>query len=143
MQRSNGDCNSKPGADTRRVSHRQAATGSRIRQIAPYVDTEHFFLTYGDGVSNVDITALAAEHEAILYPSFFAGLTEGRSQSEARALIQGDGLHPNAETRSGTMRHRLRFPKPNPPHHWQLQPQSACPWPDVQPCCGQVQPCRT
>ncbi|MFQ8431045.1 arylesterase [Amaricoccus sp. W119] len=40
---------------------------------------------------------LAAEHEAILYPSFFAGLTEGRSQSEARALIQGDGLHPNAD----------------------------------------------
>lgn len=40
---------------------------------------------------------LAEEHEAILYPSFFAGLTDGRSQAEARALIQGDGLHPNAE----------------------------------------------
>ncbi|WP_267901452.1 arylesterase [Amaricoccus solimangrovi] len=39
---------------------------------------------------------LAKRHDAILYPSFFAGLTEGRSQSEARALIQGDGLHPNA-----------------------------------------------
>jgi acyl-CoA thioesterase-1 len=40
---------------------------------------------------------LATQYGAILYPSFFAGLTKGRSQAEARALIQGDGLHPNAE----------------------------------------------
>lgn len=40
---------------------------------------------------------LAAKHGAILYPSFFAGLTEGRDTAAARALIQPDGLHPNAE----------------------------------------------
>lgn len=40
---------------------------------------------------------LARAHGAILYPSFFAGLAKGRSMAEARALIQGDGLHPNAE----------------------------------------------
>jgi glucose-1-phosphate cytidylyltransferase len=42
----------------------EAATGARVRKIAPYVDTDHFFLTYGDGVSDIDIAALAAEHEA-------------------------------------------------------------------------------
>ena len=42
----------------------EAATGSRVREIARYVDTDNFFLTYGDGVATVDITALAKEHEA-------------------------------------------------------------------------------
>ncbi|OLL93706.1 Glucose-1-phosphate cytidylyltransferase [Pseudonocardia sp. Ae356_Ps1] len=42
----------------------EAATGARVRKIAPYVDTDHFFLPYGDGVSDIDIAALAAEHEA-------------------------------------------------------------------------------
>ncbi|MFP5072082.1 glucose-1-phosphate cytidylyltransferase [Pseudonocardia nantongensis] len=42
----------------------EAATGSRVRKIAPYVDTEHFLLTYGDGVATVDIDALGAAHEA-------------------------------------------------------------------------------
>ena len=40
---------------------------------------------------------LAGEYGAILYPSFFAGLTEGRDTAAARRLVQGDGLHPNAE----------------------------------------------
>ena len=40
---------------------------------------------------------LAKEYGAILYPSFFAGIAKGRTPAEARALIQGDGLHPNAE----------------------------------------------
>lgn len=40
---------------------------------------------------------LAAKYDAILYPSFFAGLTEGRDTAAARKLIQQDGLHPNAE----------------------------------------------
>ncbi len=30
-------------------------TGGRIKRIRPYIDNEPFFLTYGDGVSNVDI----------------------------------------------------------------------------------------
>ena len=38
-------------------------TGGRIRRISPYVkDDEAFCLTYGDGVGNVDITALVAFH---------------------------------------------------------------------------------
>ncbi|WP_392662993.1 arylesterase [Amaricoccus sp. B4] len=42
-------------------------------------------------------TGLAAEHDAILYPSFLAGMTEGRSLPEALKLMQADGIHPNAE----------------------------------------------
>lgn len=40
-------------------------TGGRIKRIADYVkDDDAFCLTYGDGVSNVDITALIAFHRA-------------------------------------------------------------------------------
>lgn len=37
-------------------------TGGRIKRIQPYVGNEPFMMTYGDGVSNVDIQALAAFH---------------------------------------------------------------------------------
>jgi acyl-CoA thioesterase I len=40
---------------------------------------------------------LAREYGAILVPSFLAGLGEGRDLSAARALLQEDGVHPNAE----------------------------------------------
>lgn len=39
-------------------------TGGRLAQIAPFLDDEPFCFTYGDGVSNVDITALLAFHQA-------------------------------------------------------------------------------
>jgi glucose-1-phosphate cytidylyltransferase len=39
-----------------------AMTGSRIAQIEPYVRGERFCLTYGDGVSNVDISKLIDFH---------------------------------------------------------------------------------
>lgn len=37
-------------------------TGGRIKRIRPYVGDETFMLTYGDGVSDVDLTALEAFH---------------------------------------------------------------------------------
>ncbi len=40
-------------------------TGGRLRRIAPYIkDEEAFCMTYGDGVSDVDITALIKFHRA-------------------------------------------------------------------------------
>jgi glucose-1-phosphate cytidylyltransferase len=39
-------------------------TGGRVKRIAPYVGGETFMLTYGDGVSNVDLDALLKEHKA-------------------------------------------------------------------------------
>ncbi len=38
-------------------------TGGRIKRIAPYVENEKFFMTYGDGVADVDLNALLAFHE--------------------------------------------------------------------------------
>jgi|SRR5579862_8722705 len=39
----------------------QTDTGGRIRRMKPYI-SETFFMTYGDGVSNVDLNALLAHH---------------------------------------------------------------------------------
>ncbi len=41
----------------------ESMTGGRIKRIAPYIDGT-FCLTYGDGVADVDITALVAFHKA-------------------------------------------------------------------------------
>ncbi len=38
-------------------------TGGRIKRIQPYVGNEPFMLTYGDGVSNVDLSALVRFHQ--------------------------------------------------------------------------------
>lgn len=40
-------------------------TGGRIRKVRQYLgDDEHFFLTYGDGLSNIDLDALLAFHKS-------------------------------------------------------------------------------
>lgn len=38
-------------------------TGGRIKQVREFIDDETFFLTYGDGVSNVDINKLLEFHK--------------------------------------------------------------------------------
>lgn len=40
-------------------------TGGRIKRIQKYVGKEPFMLTYGDGVGNVDLDALLANHKAL------------------------------------------------------------------------------
>lgn len=37
-------------------------TGGRLKRVKPYLGDEHFCLTYGDGVANVDISKLVAFH---------------------------------------------------------------------------------
>ncbi|MEM9381451.1 MAG: glucose-1-phosphate cytidylyltransferase [Planctomycetota bacterium] len=39
-------------------------TGGRIKRLAPYMGNETFMLTWGDGVSNVDLRALVDFHKA-------------------------------------------------------------------------------
>ncbi len=39
-------------------------TGGRIKRVKPYIGNETFCLTYGDGVGDIDITALIAFHRA-------------------------------------------------------------------------------
>ncbi len=40
----------------------QTMTGGRIKRLAPWIGDEPFMLTWGDGVSNVDLDALLAFH---------------------------------------------------------------------------------
>jgi glucose-1-phosphate cytidylyltransferase len=37
-------------------------TGGRLKKVEPYLDGEHFLLTYGDGLSDVDLNALVDFH---------------------------------------------------------------------------------
>jgi len=39
-------------------------TGARVKRVQQYVGDEPFMLTYGDGVSDVDLNALLAQHQA-------------------------------------------------------------------------------
>lgn len=39
-------------------------TGGRVKRIQPHVNNEPFMLTYGDGVGDIDITKLVAQHKA-------------------------------------------------------------------------------
>lgn len=39
-------------------------TGGRIKRVAPYVGNEPFFVTYGDGVSDIDIVKLLEYHKS-------------------------------------------------------------------------------
>ncbi len=43
---------------------KDSMTGGRIKRIQPYIGNEPFMLTYGDGVSNVDISALVDFHKS-------------------------------------------------------------------------------
>jgi glucose-1-phosphate cytidylyltransferase len=42
----------------------QTSTGGRIKRVADYLGDDAFMLTYGDGVADVDLTALLAFHRA-------------------------------------------------------------------------------
>ncbi|MDD4089249.1 MAG: glucose-1-phosphate cytidylyltransferase [Tissierellia bacterium] len=39
-------------------------TGGRIKRIQKYIDNETFMMTYGDGVSNIDIQKLVEQHKS-------------------------------------------------------------------------------
>ena len=39
-------------------------TGGRVKRVQKYIGDERFMLTYGDGVSDIDLNALLAQHEA-------------------------------------------------------------------------------
>ncbi|MEM8985559.1 MAG: glucose-1-phosphate cytidylyltransferase [Pseudomonadota bacterium] len=76
-------------------------TGGRLRRIAPYVQDGPFCMTYGDGLSTVDIGALIAFHKeqgrtatvtAIREPSRFGVLdTSGAKVREIREKSAQDG----------------------------------------------------
>ncbi len=82
-------------------------TGGRIKRIQPYVGNETFCLTYGDGVSDVDIQALIAYHReqkvtvtltAVQPPGRFGAfsLSDGQTLIESfKEKPKGDGAYIN------------------------------------------------
>jgi glucose-1-phosphate cytidylyltransferase len=78
----------------------ESMTGGRIKRIAPYID-DTFCLTYGDGVADIDITALVAFHKnqgkhatlTAVQPSgrFGALGMEGHLVTNFKEKPQGDG----------------------------------------------------
>jgi len=58
------DCEIEPWKVTLAETGVDNMTGSRVKQIKKYIpEGESFMLTYGDGVSDVDISALLAHHK--------------------------------------------------------------------------------
>jgi len=76
-------------------------TGGRLRRVRKYLDDENFCFTYGDGVGDVDITALIAFHHrqktlatmtATQPPGRFGALDlEGHLITSFQEKPQGDG----------------------------------------------------
>ena len=52
-------------------------TGGRVRRVQKYIGDEPFMLTYGDGVSNVDLNALLAQHRASGKAATLTGIQPG------------------------------------------------------------------
>lgn len=77
-------------------------TGGRIRRARQYIDDETFLLTYGDGVSDININALIELHRAdkslvtltaVQPPGRFGTLTLGNEQTRVSQFLekpQGD-----------------------------------------------------
>ena len=70
-------------------------TGGRIRRAREHIGDETFFLTYGDGVSDVDLSALLAQHRAdgaevtmtaVQPPGRFGALTLAPGQTRVEAF---------------------------------------------------------
>lgn len=76
-------------------------TGGRLKRVRDYVGDEDFFFTYGDGVSDIDLTALKAFHKAegrlatvtaVVPPGRFGALElKGTGVTSFREKPAGDG----------------------------------------------------
>lgn len=77
-------------------------TGGRVRRVKDYIGNEPFMITYGDGVSDLDITKLLGFHRShgkmVTISAYNAGqrfgvldITEGGAIREFREKTRGDG----------------------------------------------------
>jgi glucose-1-phosphate cytidylyltransferase len=75
---------------------KDSMTGGRIRRIRPYVNNAPFLLTYGDGVSNVNIRELVSFHEknkkyvtvTAVQPESRFGILDINAASEVRSFME-------------------------------------------------------
>jgi glucose-1-phosphate cytidylyltransferase len=78
-------------------------TGGRLKRVKPYIGDQTFCMTYGDGVADIDITALVAFHReqkklatltAVKPPGRFGAFKLDREQKQIQAFKEkpdGDG----------------------------------------------------
>jgi glucose-1-phosphate cytidylyltransferase len=66
----------------------ESQTGARIARALPYVQTDRFMLTYGDGVADLDLKALVRFHEAHKRLATVTGVRPSSRFGEL--LAQGD-----------------------------------------------------
>jgi glucose-1-phosphate cytidylyltransferase len=79
----------------------QTSTGGRIKQIQKYVGNEPFLLTYGDGVANIDLSALIASHRKAGKQATITGVQPfgrfGLLQIEANGLVSNFNEKPRGD----------------------------------------------
>src|SRR5437879_13161672 len=59
-------------------------TGGRLKRVRQYLDDQDFFLTYGDGVADIDVNTLLAFHRK---QGLLATVTSVRPPSRFGALV--------------------------------------------------------
>lgn len=78
-----------------------AMTGSRVKQVERYVDDDTFMVTYGDGVSDIDIDALLRFHRAHGKIATLSSVKPhsrfGVLQLDDRSFVQSFSEKPQAE----------------------------------------------
>lgn len=96
------DTQAEPWKITLVDTGKDTMTGGRIKRIRHHVGNEPFLLTYGDGVGDVDITRLAAFHQAhgkrctvtAVQPSARFGALDVSDTNEVQSFLEkpkGDG----------------------------------------------------
>lgn len=75
-------------------------TGARVRRIAPYVDGDDFMLTYGDGLSDVNLANLLAFHRSHGKAMTVTGVRPpgrfGEMESDSRGVVREFNEKPQA-----------------------------------------------
>jgi glucose-1-phosphate cytidylyltransferase len=96
--------NSEPWRVTLVDTGENVMTGGRLKRVADYIKDETFCLTYGDGVSDIDITASIEFHKkqkaiatltAVQQPGRFGAFTLGQDDAKImhfREKPKGDGV---------------------------------------------------
>lgn len=96
-------CNAEPWRVTCVETGEKTMTGGRLKRVADYLDDETFCLTYGDGVTNIDITASIEYHRnhgklatlsAVQSPGRFGAFTLSKDSSKVESFREkpkGDG----------------------------------------------------
>jgi len=81
----------------------ETQTGGRLKRVAEYVGGERFMMTYGDGLADIDLSALLACHEsqgklatvtAVQPPGRFGALEFGADEASVSSFVEkpeGDG----------------------------------------------------